>query len=600
MTPTRRFTFPVYQTLGAASVVAVAVVMVAAMWPSAESLPMDSVPPFVEGESYSAFGYVSERSVAETNPSIAAREDAPDVAETVVSSTTQLAGESYIGITRLASLDPATTTPIFWTEPEADDSSGRGGFVRWTGDGPAVAPPVTPQTRRDPNDGTAQRAPIIVAVGPAVVGSAGEGSARIGSRSGRYTLLSPMNFTTPGGADPAEDQAAASETTSPPQTPVATDRRDRGKTAAPALDEPQPAKRKEVSKRAAVAKGPLTSVPERIALASLERKSIPATANKTASTEVPSQPTSPTSNADPDATDPHPAHEPEPYDLLAEYRSRIISFHNIGYSSSDPERHYVRAVNQTTGWPGFVRSHALPDLAWGVRRIQIHNPFGIREGRQMELDQYLHAKADGLHWLTDDFTEAWAPVVRGEHTGGERVEVIAYLGNPFWDIFADLEEAGRWDEWLDRAERCVRPAVDAGMSLGFDAFSKAERDSYAFRFVQLLETRGVRVYIETWPRKTHAHWRHTPIIVSEYWYQRNRTHPNVLRRADLTGEIVRLMAHPPSGETASDTSWIERELVDAISSGHTVSGHIDRLRRAGIKCDPLLRRARDRAMGMYD
>lgn len=178
------------------------------------------------------------------------------------------------------------------------------------------------------------------------------------------------------------------------------------------------------------------------------------------------------------ATDPSAAGPPEQTpggDALAP-TNHLIAFFNIGYSANRPKDRMVGQGLKQTGWDGFVQIKVRPLLDWGVRRIQLHNPFGAKEGDTMRLDQYLLAKEAELDWLTDGFVEAWKPVIRGDYTNGEPVEVIGYVGHGFGGEFKRLREAGDLRGYRERAAASIKPLVQAGMSIGFDSASVAEDD----------------------------------------------------------------------------------------------------------------------------
>ena len=277
------------------------------------------------------------------------------------------------------------------------------------------------------------------------------------------------------------------------------------------------------------------------------------------------------------------------------YRSQLVAFYNIGFSSTNAaNRHVGRGLSQA-GWAGFVANTVRPDLAIGFRRVQLHNPFGDDGDFPMELDQFQRSQEAGLDWLTEGFVEAWKPVIRGDYTDGEPVDVLAYMGTARLEPFESLEEAGDWDAWLARAQEAVRPPIEAGMSLGFDSFSLAEAGSYSHRFTEVLRERGVKFYIETWPRRVTPHWQHTNVVVAESWFQRNSTRDNVFSRSELTGEVVRLLAQPLEVEEGQNNLRALRDrVVDALADGYSASVHPDRLREQVRSLDEVFEAADSR------
>lgn len=273
--------------------------------------------------------------------------------------------------------------------------------------------------------------------------------------------------------------------------------------------------------------------------------------------------------------------------LRERYTNQLVAFYPIGWSSTDPGRRHVGWSLRTQGWMGFVQQRIIADLDWGYRRIQLHNPFGDDGEWPMELDQSVRAEAAGLDWLTAGFVEAWRPVTRGDYTGGDPVEVIAYMGTARLSPFLELQADGDWEAWLARAEASVALPLAAGMTLAFDSFSIEAEDSFSFRFAQKLKAQGVKVYIETWPRRPATHWHSTNVMVAEKWFQRNHQSPNVARRSDLTGEVVRLLNQPIDETDLPNATKLR--VIEGLLHGYTVSLRSDRMYEQVPDLDTLLR-----------
>ncbi len=433
---------------------------------------------------------------------------------------------------------------------------------------PDPAPTAAP-TGDPPSPQTPTRSARRGVVGVAPSNSAGSGAEGGGNRTARRG---------PGGAAAASTstaRAASAPAVAPPP---------------PSAAEPQPV---DLSSDAS----PLSAPP------ALPQARVPTTAPPPAA-ERPQPPAKPDPTKPPapgpDAT---PTEAPRAVNRkqqeIEQLRGRLVEFIPIGYSSSDASKRYVGQGVEQLGWSGFVTEIVTPCLDYGVRRVQLHNPFGVRM-KPMELDQYIHAKESGLAWLTDGFVDAWKPVTRGDLTDGKPVEVIAYLGTYYGPDMMPLEDAGDWDAWLARAEESVRLPLEAGMSLAFDSFSTAGIDSYSYRFVQMLKARGVKTYIETWPKRADTFWHDSGVVVAEHWFQRNHTHPNVAARVQLTGDIVRLINKPPGGAHPRDPSWVRAAAVDAISTGYTAAARLRTLDEAGIPLQSVLEEAWVRRYGGFD
>ncbi|MBB6430161.1 hypothetical protein [Algisphaera agarilytica] len=273
-----------------------------------------------------------------------------------------------------------------------------------------------------------------------------------------------------------------------------------------------------------------------------------------------------------EASEPEPetSAEPDPA-LIEKYRQQLTAYFLIGNSSTRLDRRTVGWNLAASGWPGFRTRYVEPALDYGFRRVHLHNPFGEDGQWPMELDQVIRAREAGLDWLVDDFVETWLPVTRGDLTGGEPVEVIAYFGTARLDEFETLEAAGDWDGWMARAEESIRPALDAGMSIAFDSFSVAPEGSYSHQFAEMIKQRGVRVYIETWPNRDAPHWKDTHIVVEERWYLRNHRHPNVFRRNELSGEVVRLLHSQMTPDPIDNPKPHSQRVVEAMVQGYTIA-----------------------------
>jgi len=234
-------------------------------------------------------------------------------------------------------------------------------------------------------------------------------------------------------------------------------------------------------------------------------------------------------------------------------REKIVGFYPIGWSADNDATRNVGWNIQSEGWAaGFVRKRILVDLENGYRRFQLHNPFGTVAGRPMQADQFIEAKQAGLDWLTDGFVEAWKPVIDGQYTNDEPVEVIAYFGTFQGDSdFVELLEDGKTDEWFERAWQSLKPALDAGMSIGLDSVADAPADHPAFELAKQIRDRGHKVYIETWPKAGFEHWNDFNFIVNEprwEWLHRRNFRANVPRQ-DITTDVLIIVRPPQDNES---------------------------------------------------
>ena len=258
----------------------------------------------------------------------------------------------------------------------------------------------------------------------------------------------------------------------------------------------------------------------------------------------------------PAEADPVPDAEPEAVPAPPAEADPVVSWHMVGRTGGPAERMQVSsAYFPDSGWNSFIRFNIQPLLDGGVRRFMIHNPFGTRQGEVMEFDQFLHAREAGLRHLTEGFVEAWRPIVRGDRTQGEPVEVIAYLGAMIADpefeaIKAEGGEAAH-ARFIERADASIRPALEAGMTIGFDSSGYLPEDSWEFRYIQGIRDRGVRVYIEARPKKHLTHLLGLPVISTNIWWETSDPEGespaqfrHLAKNGDVTGEHVIIVADP--------------------------------------------------------
>lgn len=263
---------------------------------------------------------------------------------------------------------------------------------------------------------------------------------------------------------------------------------------------------------------------------------------------------------------------------------RFVSVLNIGWSAADPANRNIGRRLPRSSWATFVRLTVKPQIERGIRRIQLHNPFGALAGEVMQLDQFLHAQDAGLRFITEGFVEAWQPVTEAG------VEVIGYVGcgklDPDFDVFL---ESGDFGAWQSRAMASLKPLIDAGMSIGLDASASTAETSQTFALAESLRAQGVRVYVEAKPDRFNPHWfSYDVIALDRAWLTADieNGHPQAknygISNDLLTGESLR-MVFPRKGEEWADLqgeAYIAR-LEEILSDGQSVVGSVGDLSRAG-------------------
>lgn len=259
------------------------------------------------------------------------------------------------------------------------------------------------------------------------------------------------------------------------------------------------------------------------------------------------------------------------------YLNQVISWWGIG-SGGDPTRRHTQWIQPQTGWSGFVERHVRPIRELGVKRFWLHTPMGhsgvVRDqppiGKTgIRFDQWLEAREKpSLAWLTKGFARAWLPLTR------DNVQVVAYLGTLHGAPEFDDLLRGRQRDFFDRLARSIRPFLDAGCDLALDSALLSPPGHYVYELVQLLKSRGIRVYIESMPRVDAPHWFGADIVSSEEQFQAasNPANQHLLCPPEkLTGQIVRGFWNPPDRQRYTDFRAYYRAVIPpALARGHSV------------------------------
>jgi hypothetical protein len=196
----------------------------------------------------------------------------------------------------------------------------------------------------------------------------------------------------------------------------------------------------------------------------------------------------------------------------------IVSWHIIGGSSNDQARRQVGWTQffgrGLSNWPGFIKGIVMPAAdkfreQGRTPRLVLGNPFGTLAAEPMQFDQWWHAA--NTPWLRDGFTEAWLDWKRDNPDA----EVICYLGTLDKDASFNLQA----DNWLYRFYMSIRPALDAGMSIGWDASAVVPEDAPAGKAIQLIRSLGHTCYVEARPNQAYlAGW---PVIAIDTTFERS-------------------------------------------------------------------------------
>ena len=250
--------------------------------------------------------------------------------------------------------------------------------------------------------------------------------------------------------------------------------------------------------------------------------------------------------------------------------ANYIAHFPIGHSSINAANRRVGWNLAEQGWDGFVENQIQPVIDSGVRRIMLHNPFGVNGTGAMQFDQYTEAQDAGLDWLTDGFVEAWKPIT------DSGVQVIGYIGSPRLDPDSRVfEDAGDWAGFLAFAAENTDPLVAAGMDVGYDAAGVAHADSFTARYAEVLEGGGTEILVEPRPSAGFFHWYDNAVISTvDFWEQSDprlnpRTAGGAASTDDLRGEIILLDLGVNGTERWEDLDLARTKVDDIYAQGFT-------------------------------
>lgn len=267
--------------------------------------------------------------------------------------------------------------------------------------------------------------------------------------------------------------------------------------------------------------------------------------------------------------------------------NQLVDYFLIGGTGSDVANRMVSKSMLGNGWGAFVQQVVQPDIDWGVRRIELHNPFGVSTAYNFPAGQFVDAQAAGLTWLTDDFVPSWQPITQSG------VEVIGYIGNPDYDpsFQALTSDPAAWNARFDAS---VAPLVQAGMSVAFDfgqAFTAGDLFNQA---LDRLKSEGVKVYLENRPAESTPYNWQFPIIATPGWVWSNPyvtpSQAWAAKNSELPGggNVIRLLQDLPPGGSSSDYTWLLSDLQSIFQDGDSVGLSIADLRSDGLTIDRVL------------
>ena len=269
-------------------------------------------------------------------------------------------------------------------------------------------------------------------------------------------------------------------------------------------------------------------------------------------------------------------------------KSQLVDYFLVGGSSSDPSTRFVSRGTYGSGWWSFAVRNVIPDMLWGVKRVELHNPFGIQGGQSFfPADQYLAAQAQGLTWLTRDFVPTWRFITR------LGVEVIAYIGNPEDDAsFQPLTSDPA--AWNARFDASVAPFVQAGMSIAFDVGQAVQQGDLLSQAIDRLRAEGVKVYLEQRPPEFSSYNLTFPVIATDQDWLNSNPYLNPLaswaaKNSEVpAGNVVRIIQVTPPGISPNNRQWMLGELHSILSDGNSAAVSVSWLRSLQISLTQVL------------
>ena len=191
---------------------------------------------------------------------------------------------------------------------------------------------------------------------------------------------------------------------------------------------------------------------------------------------------------------------------------RVWAHYSIGHSSTDNATRRIGWGPLKQGdWSKWINQQIEPVVDRGVRRIMLHNPFGVLSGEPMQFDQAVEAKAGvtrsngqivhkPMPALVDNFAPAWRQFLDSHPD----VTLLVYLGSLNEKSFGARRSEPK--AWCDRFQKSIDPLpLDSPqVELAIDRLSVLPADHPGHQAARWLQSLGVRVYAEPRPRGEHA------------------------------------------------------------------------------------------------
>lgn len=260
-------------------------------------------------------------------------------------------------------------------------------------------------------------------------------------------------------------------------------------------------------------------------------------------------------------------------------RDRIINFAGIASSDRPPfgydESHF------TQGWEYRAEHFRRVQGEHGIKDTALHLPGGYRVALEhFEIDAHLYHDAHHK-WIGSTMEPALRPLIQGGH------RFKAYLG-PWGTHGMTYKVVNRrpvpmdWDDKIRRFLQVVKPYVDMGMELMFDACvrlgAKMPGEPYIpaderweIQAMRMLRAMGVKVWIEARPENA-PHWEGWPVCSPNQDWIDSASWPGA-SQADKFPEVLRFV-------TAGDTDQKRAAIAKVQKDGHWAG--VDVVNSAGV------------------
>lgn len=185
--------------------------------------------------------------------------------------------------------------------------------------------------------------------------------------------------------------------------------------------------------------------------------------------------------------------------------------YNIGGSAAGVPGNVGRV--RQDGWLAWAEREVIPQMReYDCHRVIIHNPCGVWPQYGAQVNRFVGPPADrqplATHfeqWEIASLRAPWlsqagdfAAACNALRAAGA-TQIIVYIGSPH------RLDAWEWDSWGTAhdpplAWRHVQPFVEAGCDIGLDSTGEYAQTSAVGRLIQRIESHGLKVYHEPWPK----------------------------------------------------------------------------------------------------